>query len=1029
MRSSNICLEFRLYNRIQLLRCLTLVSALCALAGPALALDPNRAISQYIRDQWSVEQGFPGGSVNAISQTPDGYLWIGSENGLVRFDGVSFVLVRSADAAVSPKGPVRELAADATGDLWIRDQNLTVTRYRDGKFEAPLRDAVQGDRGVTAITRDAQGRVLLLARSFGMLRSNGARLEKLSRTAWVPNLLVISIAETPDGTGWLGTRDAGLFALKSGQLTGVTRGLPDHKVNSLLAVNDRELWVGTDNGVVRWNGTELTSPGNLAGHAQILSMLKDRDSNIWVGSSRGLLRLESSSGHSALSKAPALSIADSVNALFEDREGNLWVGTNRGVERFRDRAFLSYTSPVSRQSAASGPLYDDGDGCIWSAPGDGGLMWRRGSESKRVGGSELDGDVIYSIAGRNDEVWLGRRRGGLTHLDANGKSRTYTRAQGLARDSVYAVYQGTDGTVWAGTIDGGVSKFRNGTFTNYTTADGLASNTITAIAEGRDGSMWFGTPNGISVYSANRWRAYSGQDGLPPGGVNCLFVDSAGVLWIGTPVGPLLFRSNRIETPGQLPVALRSEIVGLAEDQQGGLWVATSTRILRVRREAALRGTIGATDVREYGTSDGLLSTECVKRYRSVISDSLGRVWFSTSRGLSVVDASRLRQEAVPATVRIQEVSADGSEIDGPLRRIPSSRKRIIIRYAGLSLSVPERVRFRYQLEHFDRDWIEPGAAREAVYTNLNPGSYDFRVAASVVDGIWNSEIATVRLVIEPALWQTWWFNLALALAAGLTITALYRLRLRRLTLQLNMRFEERLAERTRIAQELHDTLLQGFISASMQLHVAHECLPSDSPARQSLKRVLELMAQVTREGRNALRGLRSNESDARDLELAFSRIPREFAAQDVQFRVIVMGHQRPLHPLLQDDIYRIGHEAVVNAFRHSQASGIEVELDYEPDQLRLLVRDNGHGIDPHVLDVGRSGHWGLTGMRERAERLGAKLKLSSSTTAGTEVVLSVPGHLAFQSSNSRKARGWLTRVFMPERAKQIPQSNKEQPK
>jgi signal transduction histidine kinase len=344
--------------------------------------------------------------------------------------------------------------------------------------------------------------------------------------------------------------------------------------------------------------------------------------------------------------------------------------------------------------------------------------------------------------------------------------------------------------------------------------------------------------------------------------------------------------------------------------------------------------------------------------------------------------------------------------------RIPAGRQRVTFSYAGLSLSVPERVRFRYRLDGFDHDWSEPVKTREAIYTNLGPGEYRFRVVASNADGAWNSAEAAINFEIEPVFWQTWWFRISGVLACAFAILGIYRFRLHQLTRQLNLRFEERLAERTRIAQELHDTLLQGFLSASMQLHVAADRLPEDSPAKPSLGRVLQLMRQVTEEGRNAVRGLRSSGNGSFDLEQAFSRIPIELGLQnEMDLRIIVEGAPRLLHPLLRDEVYRIGREALANAFRHSRAKKIEVELDYSARQFRVLVRDNGRGIDPQVLESGREGHWGLPGMRERAERIGARLHVWSSAAAGTEVELSVPSHIAFLSDSSHPPRSWFSRL------------------
>jgi signal transduction histidine kinase/ligand-binding sensor domain-containing protein len=984
------------------------LSLLLCLAGgfrPALALDPNRAVSQYIHDEWISGQQLQSGAVHALSQTLDGYLWIGGDRGLVRFDGLNFLPFSDPSSGTSPPAPVQDLAADSSGSLWIRYQNMAVSQYR-GRFAS-----WQGS--VTTMSQGADDSVLLLVPTRGFLHYRVERTETLPITTSIFNFLVISLAQTVDGTVWLGTRDSGLFAYKDGLLSAISKGLPDRKINCLLPVNDHELWVGTDNGVVRWNGKELTPagvPGTLE-HVQALSMLRDRDANIWVGTSSGLYRVGYGGVDGGRQGVPA-----NVNALFEDREGNLWVGTSRGIERYRDRAFLSFSPSAAVRSERSGPVYVDEDDRIWTGPPEGGLLWRKGTQSGRIAAAGLDSDVVYSIAGSKHELWLGRRRGGLTRLALRGQSiaaQTFTRAAGLDQDSVYAVYAGSNGIVWAGTVSGALSWLQNGIIHSEP-----AIRAVTAIAESPDGTMWFATSDGIHELAGGQWRAYSGSDGLPPGKVSCLFVDAAGVLWIGTPEGLAYLKNNRIEVPREVPPALHEEVEGMAADEYGGFWISTFNRIARIRRAALLQGTVKSEDVREYGVDDGLIGTEGVQRFRSAVADSLGRIWFSTNRGIAVVDPSRLTRASVPAIAHIEEVSVDGKTLPANGSYfLPAGSKKTTVKFVGLSLSVPERVKFRYRLDPFDADWSRPSTGREMTFTNLSPGTYRFRVSASNADGLWNGAEATASFQMEPEIAQTWWFRLGSVVVVIVAIAGIYRLRLSHLTNQLNVRFEERLSERTRIAQELHDTLLQGVLSASMQLHVASDRLPADSPARQPLNRVMELMAQVSREGRNAVRGLRAARDESQDLEQAFLRLPRELAApEEIKFRVIVDGRQKVIHPILRDDVYRIGREAVVNAFRHSRADAIEVELDYESSELRLLVRDNGCGIDSAVLKSGRHGHFGLTGMRERAERLGGKLTVWSSSTAGTEVVLSVPGHVAFTPDTTTRSGNrpgaWFRRIF-----------------
>jgi ligand-binding sensor domain-containing protein/signal transduction histidine kinase len=987
--------------------------ALVFFSYAAEALSSNKAISQYLHDQWTGERGFPGGPVYTFAQTPDGYLWIGTGRGLVRFDGISFQLFEHSENPLLYDGPVLGLAVDAEGALWVR-LGPTLLRYWNGKFQDIALSQKTSESRFTAMCAGKNGDILFASQDNGVVRYSQGTFATVVPAAEVPTL-IISMAVAPDGTVWMGTREQGLYYLKDGPLSNIMKGLPDKKVNALLPVSDHEIWASTDNGLVRWNGSELSQAGvpRALEHIPASVLIKDRDSNIWVGASDGLVRIDS---RGVSSRVPDQNLAtEAVNALFEDREGNLWVGTRRGIERFRDSAFTTYLAADGLPSDSTGPLYVDTQERIWFGGAEGGLYWLKDGRVGRVTEAGLDRDVVYSIDGRKNELWIGRRLGGLTQLKFESEPfrvTTYTQVKGMPQNSVYAVHENRDGTVWAGTLNSGLAGLQNSGIQIYTVKNGLRSNSISSVLEGLDGTMWVGTPNGLSALSNGQWRAYTTREGLPPGNVNCLFEDRDGVLWIGTANGLAFLHSGTIQIPRGLPDALREEVLGIEEDKSGSLWVATANHILQVDRAGLLRGEMGTSEVREYGLTDGLSSRQGVRRQRSVVADDLGRIWFSTNRGLSFVDPGSSTWVSAPAIVHIEGVSADGRPVDlGKRVRIATPHQRITLNYTGVSLAAPARVRFKYRLEPYDQDWSEPTTTRRADYTNLDPGPYRFSVMASNSEGLWNGSEATLQFEIERAFWQTWWFR---SLCVGiLVIFALAYLRLRvvLLTKQLNMRFDERLAERTRIAQELHDTLLQGFLSASMQLHVAADHLPPDSPAKPLINRVLELMSKVTDEGRNVLRGLRSTQRSSLDLEQAFSQIRQEFPVQSqIGFRVIVEGTARPLRPIIRDEVYLIGREALSNAFRHSNASEIEVELEYAAHHLRVLVRDNGGGIDPEVLRAGREGHWGLSGMKERTGRIGGRLRVLSREAAGTEVELSVPGQIAFEVRSGNGVAGWLAK-------------------
>ena len=970
----------------------------------AWAIDPDRAISQYVHDQWGTEQGFPRGPVYAITQTKDGYLWIGTEAGLVRFDGWNFKLIKD-DSGGFTIASVLGLASDDEGCLWVRLQDLTILRYCHGVFERPRTATVYMNIG--AMSRNSAGELLVSKAEEGAFVFRRDGFHMLASAADLPRTPVTSLVQTPGGEIFLGTRDAGLFRIDGGKILSIRKGLPDLKVNDLLPDGDHDLWVATDGGIVRWNGKEfaISSVPASFGHFQALTMVKDRDGNIWAGTdARGILRINSRgvvSFDTAKNSSP-----QAITALFEGREGGLWIGHADGLERFRDSAFVTFSSVEGLPTDGSNPVFVDSTNRLWLPPISGGLWWFKAGQHGRIMSDGLSRDIVYSLDGAPGELWVGRQRGGLTRLDIKGviESKTWAHADGLAQDSVSTVYRARDGSVWAGTLSAGASRLRDGRFTTFSSSDGLASNSVSAILEDAVGTMWFATPAGLSSLSGGRWMSFKTGDGLPSDDVNCLLVDSGGTLWAGTASGIAFRKPDGFHVPRGVPPALREPVMGMAEDRFGSLWAATSNHVLRINRARLLDGTLGDGDVREFGIADGLRGVQGVERSRSVVTDAAGRIWFSLNRGISMVDPARLTRTSAPAVAHVQSISVDGNPIHmGGVIRIPGGQRRITFAYSGLILSVPERVRYRYRLEGYDSLWSDPTPLREAGYTNLSPHRYRFRVMATNADGIWSSNEGSISFEVEPLFWQTWWFILSVLGAIAAFIAALYQLRLGQATNRINLRFQERLAERTRIAQELHDTLLQGFLSASMQIHVAADRLPDDSSVKPALNRALDLMRQVIDEGRNAVRGLRSSKTASLDLEQAFARIQKEFvvsnpASERVEFRVIVDGEQKPLHPVLRDEVYRIGREALLNAFRHSRAHKIEIELRYSPKRLTVLVRDDGRGIDPKVLKTGRDGHWGLVGMRERADRIGAQLHVMSSSSAGTEIELDIPGNIVFQN-------------------------------
>lgn len=997
---------------------------------PAAALEPDRAMSQYIRDEWSSARGYPGGAVHAFAQSRDGYLWIAAERGLVRFDGLKFELIEASAAATGGGTSILGVTADpesGTG-IWARPSGPSLFAVKGGVQTDLLKRHHLHPSAVTAMTTARDGAVLMFSTQNGLLRYHQGRFTPLVDDPVLSRSVVLAIAEAGDGGYWLGTRDGGLFRLRDGRLTRVDAGLTDVKINCLATASRGDLWIGTDGGVIRFaDGVahRVDVPAT-ASPARALAMTRDRDDNIWIAAGAyGLLRI----GADGQMSHPIWDwrAAGSVTTVFEDREGNLWLGTTKGIERWRDGVFTAFAG-VHLPTDRVGPIHVDSAQRTWFAPPQGGLYWLDGDRITAVPLPGLADDVVYSIASRGNDIWIGRQRGGLTRFRYDGgrvTSHTFTRRDGLPQDSVYAVHVARDGSIWAGTLNGGISRYSNGAFTTFTaasTGSGLAANTINAIDDGPDGSVWVGTPDGLSRLRPNKpWRPFTAAEGLPSADVQTLFVDSIGDLWVGTSAGLAMIHRGRV-LPRLTPAPLAGSILGIVEDREGWLWLTTANRVLRVRRERLAADAVGPGDFHDYDTTEGLVSREGVERHRTVAADGRGHVWLAVNGAIQHADPRRAARQ-LPALVHVEDVTADdrvvpAAEVDGVagVYQIPPGGHRVTLGYAGVSLAVPERVRFRYRLDGFDRDWSRDVTAHQASYTNLPPGTYTFHVMASNGDGVWNGQPAAITLHVAPIFWQTRWFQAGVVLLIAAAGWAAYRFRLRQIARRLNGRFEERLAERTRLAQELHDTLLQGVLSASMHLHLAIDRVPLESPARGPLEHVTSLMTRVADEGRHAVRGLRTRVDDADDLERAFAQVPRDFGASTAAAcRVAVQGSPRPMHPLIRDEIYRIGREALVNALRHSGAREIELEVDYQPSQICVTVRDDGCGIDEQVLRVGRTDHWGLLGMQERAEGIGARLRVWSRRDTGTEVELRVPNDVAFTGREGPVwRRAWA--AWRPER-------------
>jgi ligand-binding sensor domain-containing protein/signal transduction histidine kinase len=985
------------------------------LAPASSALDPAKSLSQYVHSQWGRDKGFIGETVYAICQSGDGYLWIGTDRGLVRFDGEKFTLIQRPLPDQPVIGPVRGLVEDSDGNLWVRSQGPQTLIYRDGQFRNAFANGGLPLSIITAMSTDGHGGVLITELIGRSIHYAHGKFETVAATTEAVGI-VTSMAETLDGRVWLGTRDDGLLVIKDGKpVLSSAPNLENEKINGLVATNSGGLWIGTDQGL------RFESPRrdiNVAlpewnKKTQIFDLVQDAAGNLWAGSSRGLIRFSASGEFSFFSdgeKKPG-----DVTAVYEDRDGSIWYGGPRGLERFEDGLFATYSPHDGFPPSNGGALHVDASRRVWFAPVSGGLYVLDQGRLQRIRFDGLDRDVVYSISGTGNDIWVGRQHGGLTRITTQGGSmsaRTYTHAEGLAQNTVFSTSAGTDGSVWAGTISGGLSHFKDEVFSNYSMLNGLSSNAVSSIVEGYDGTVWVGTSAGLDAFRNGTWSHWSKAEGLPSSEVRNCYEDSQHVLWLLTASGLAYLSSDRVVVPNHIPDALRDQLFGITDDGLGFLWLSLRDQIIRVNRSRLLADDLRESDVRVIGESEGLIGAEGVRRDRSILTAPNGWIWVSVQKGIAFSDPAWSLHESRPISVRIESIAAAGKVLHlNDALRIPATTHSVTFQFSGASLDSPEGIWYRYFLEGADQTWSDPVQMRQVSYSNLHFGTYRFRVIASLDGILWNGPEADATLSIDQAFWETWWFRTGCVLLVALIVLSVFRLRMVRLSRQLNSRFQERLTERTRIAQELHDTLLQSFQGLMLRFQIVDSMLPAEpDEAKATLEDALERADDALAESRDAIQNLRPSSTPypnlSRALAVVLEEVQEAFPAGGrprPTCSIVVEGREHELREYVMLEICRIVREALRNAFQHAQASHVEMELSFRDMQLRLSLRDDGLGIDPAVLNNGaRSGHWGIIGMRERASRLGAQLNFWSKTGAGTEIELTVPGKIAYKSSPAR---------------------------
>ncbi len=973
---------------------LCLLLLLCFGCGPTLALDSARDLSQFNRQVWLTENGLPQNTVHSIAQAKDGYVWIATEEGLARFDGIRFTVFDKQNTPALKSNDIRVLLEDRRGALWIGTTDGLV-RLLDAKFTAfTTRDGLPSNI-IDALCEDHVG-TIFVATAAGIVRLKDGVFAPFAAQDEFPKDGIKALFEDREGALWVGSSE-GLASYRNEAVARYTAqdGLANNSVVSIAQDQDGRLWVGTTNGLSQLEGGRLLTYTTHDGlpNNRIISLAVDREGSVWIGTAGGLIRF-ANKHFSSFRLGDALT-NESILSTFEDREGSLWIGTESGgLSLLKDKKFTTFTIKEGLGSDLVKSIYEDRKGNIWIGTNGGGLsLLKDGKLTTYTTADGLSSNVVLALFGDGDgNLWVGTPDGLNRFRD--GKFKVFTSADGLANDFIRSIYADHSGNLWIGTR-GGLTRLRGERFNIYTTADGLPNDFVGTIYEDLQDNIWIGTLGGLSKFKDEKFITYTTRDGLSSDVVISLHEDADSALWIGTSGGGL----NRLKQGKFAAYTTRNGlpddvVYGILEDRQNSLWLSSNKGIFRLNKNELddfANGTVGSITPVLYGPADGMITRECSGGgHPAGWRSADGRLWFSTIKGVAMIDPEKIKLNDQPPPVAIEQIRVDDESIS-PAQTIELSpgKSRLDFYYTALSFVAPEKVRFKYKLEGFDSDWVDGGTRRVAYYTNLRPGRYKFRVIASNNDGLWNPAGAAFDLYLKPHFYQTYWFYALCTLILAILVWQLYRFRLKRVESQ----FAAVLQERNRIAREIHDNLAQEMLGISVQLEVVARTMPASAElAKTHLDRVRILVRHGIAEARRYVWDLRSQALDKNDLPAALSDTARRLTTETaVSANVEVSGTFRPLSPLIEGNLLRIGQEAINNAVRHAQAQTILINLKFDARRVQLSVRDDGKGFDYQESKNGEARHFGLVGMHERAVRMGGSLRVDSHAGEGTEVLVDVP--------------------------------------
>jgi len=956
--------------------------------SPAFALDPAQPFGNYLRSHFTTDESLPGTIVDHLQQTPDGFLWmLVNGKGLTRYDGRNFHLFEGTRVVA--------IAVAPDGDLWLGTAQDLRRMPAERLREFDLSGAVSYHPG------------------------EGASSD------------VRSLRFGDHGELWVGTQD-GLFRYENGRFSSVGPRVPIQQIEPLA--KGRLLLVSTK-GLWEWDGSSVVpvhppaaSPGGPS--IETFHVMEDRHGNVWYCGSQGGIRC---SGSQCLQLPPYGPVGHGAYRAYEDPEGTVWVVKVEGLFRATTTS-LELVGPKMEVRS----LYSDRDGALWiGTNGDGLYRFKDRAVRMLTTADGLPNDVIMTVLSAHDgSIWTGANCGGVSRFDGT-RFRTYSEKDGLLNTCVWALAEDARHDLWIGTWGGGAFRLHDGSFTQV-----LAGEIVPSIVAARDGSVWFGTRNGVVRLRDGSLRRYGANDGLSSDFIFRILEDREGRILASTSRGLDRLIGDRFEG---FPGVPKTVALATGEDRSGGLFVDLDDQGVLLRIEgnrvdeipdwhdeltlvetasgemwfggmgvyrvpagsfARPRPRDEPLDYESFTSADGLASTNVSSGNPKMVVAGDGKLWIASPQGVVIVDPERLSRTTERPTLYVRGVTVGRVSSHAPRDLIlPPGTSHVELDFAAIEISSPEKIRMQYRLDGVDPEWLDAGPSLRAIYSNIPAGSHAFHLRACSRSGIWDRTGIVYPIRQQPRFYQTRWFLASMVAGGLLVIGSVYRLRVRQVSKQLNALFDERLGERVRVARDLHDTFLQTVQGSKL---IADHALKDPKDHVRLLRAVEQLAAwleRATEEGRAALNSLRTSATVNGDLALALRRAIDECRVETrIDAALSVAGNVGELHPIVRDEVYRIGYEAIRNACTHSRAGVLRVSLEHAHD-LALRVSDNGVGMDARILESGRERHFGLSGMRERAERIGGRFTIESSPSSGTTITVVVPGRIAYRTRRPGRSR------------------------